>query len=448
MSDTRSLHGRILTPLGWRRGHVHFDSHVRQLQVDDHSGADDLQLPVILPGFIDLHVHGAAGVDLMQGGDVARTIARTHLRFGTTTLLATTMTAGLDEIEHALHGVAATMAAPDADAASIVGVHLEGPFISPQRLGAQPNRTIEATLALVQRLHALAPIRVMTLAPEIGEHTALIPALSAMGIRVQLGHSAGTYEEGVAALQAGASGFTHLFNGMTGVDHYRPGIAAAALAHAQYAEIIPDLQHIHPGVIRLAARAIPRLYAVTDATAATGMPDGEYALGEQRVHKCGGCVRLATGSLAGSALTMDQALRNLVQVGLELADASQRVSTFPADYLGLGDRGRIAPDARADLVALDAELRDAHPLTILHTQNTEAATWVVDGGAFMPFGARVRNTQSLVADGAITNASNVAQYVMPYVQNEQGTGRNLVHLRWPTAVKGKMLATIRCDNPT
>lgn len=251
MTDTRTLHGRILTPLGWRRGYVHFDSQVRQLQVDDHSGADDLQLPVILPGFIDLHVHGAAGVDLMQGGDVARTIARTHLRFGTTTLLATTMTAGLDEIEHALQGVAATMAAPDADAASIVGVHLEGPFISPQRLGAQPNRTIEATLALVQQLHALAPIRVMTLAPEIGEHTALIPALSAMGIRVQLGHSAGTYEEGVAALQAGASGFTHLFNGMTGVDHYRPGIAAAALAHAQYAEIIPDLQHIHPGVIRL-----------------------------------------------------------------------------------------------------------------------------------------------------------------------------------------------------
>lgn len=127
MTDTRSLQGRILTPLGWRRGHVHFDSHVRQLQVDDHSGADDLQLPVILPGFIDLHVHGAAGVDLMQGGDVARTIARTHLRFGTTTLLATTMTAGLDEIEHALQGVATTMAAPDAEAACIVGVHLEGP---------------------------------------------------------------------------------------------------------------------------------------------------------------------------------------------------------------------------------------------------------------------------------------------------------------------------------
>ncbi|KAF1015245.1 MAG: N-acetylglucosamine-6-phosphate deacetylase [Stenotrophomonas maltophilia] len=357
MTELRSLHGRILTPLGWRRGRVHFDTQVRHLQVDDHSGADDGTLPVILPGFVDLHVHGAAGVDLMQGGDVARTISRTHARFGTTTLLATTMTAGIDEIEHALQGVAAVMAAPAADAAQIAGVHLEGPFISPQRLGAQPPRTVEATLARVQALHALAPIRVMTLASEIGQHTALIPALAALGIRVQIGHSAGRYEDAVAALQAGAVGFTHLFNGITGVDHYTPGVAAAALEHAQYAEIIPDLQHVHPGVIRLAARAIPRLYAVTDATAATGMPDGEYALGEQRVHKCMGCVRLASGSLAGSALTMDQGLRNLVQVGMELAEASQRVSTFPADYLGLADRGRIAPDTRADLVVLDAQLQ-------------------------------------------------------------------------------------------
>ena len=354
MSTLRSLHGRILTPLGWRRGQIHFDSRIRQLQLEDHSGQDDPTLQVIVPGFVDLHVHGGGGVDLMQGGEAARRIARVHARHGTTTLLGTTMTAALEQIEHALHGLAAAIGAADADAARIAGVHLEGPFISPQRLGAQPPRTREATLALVQQLHTLAPIRVITLAPEIGAHTTLIPALAALGIRVQLGHSAGSYEDGVAALQAGATGFTHLFNGMTGVDHYRPGIAAAALAHAEYAEIIPDLQHVHPGVIRLAARAIPRLYAVTDATAATGMPDGEYALGEQRVHKCLGCVRLASGSLAGSALTMDQALRNLVQSGLELADAAQRVATFPADYLGLDDRGRLTPGAHADLVVLDA----------------------------------------------------------------------------------------------
>jgi len=356
MTATRSLYGRILTPLGWRRGHVHFDQQLRTLDVADHAG-DGGDLPIILPGFIDLHVHGAAGVDLMQGGEVARRIAHTHARYGTTTLLGTTMTAEYAEIENALRGVAQVMATPDADAAQIIGVHLEGPFISPQRLGAQPPRTLEATLESVQHLHALAPIKVLTIAPEIGQHTALIPALAAMGIRVQIGHSAGTYDDAVAALQAGAVGFTHLFNGMTGVDHYKPGIAAAALAHAEYAELIPDLQHVHRGAIRMAVRAIPRLYAVTDATAATGMPDGEYALGEQRVHKCMGCVRLSTGSLAGSALTMDQALRNLVDVGLELADASQRVSTIQADYLGLEDRGRIAPGLRADMVVLDPQLK-------------------------------------------------------------------------------------------
>ncbi|SDY04743.1 N-acetylglucosamine-6-phosphate deacetylase [Lysobacter enzymogenes] len=357
MTESSALQGRILTPAGWRRGRIGFGARIESIEDDGAGGGADER--IVLPGFIDLHVHGAAGVDLMQGFDVARTITRAHVRYGTTALLGTTMTAAEDDIAAALRGLAAVIAAPDPDAAQILGVHLEGPFISPHRLGAQPPLTVEATLESVQRLHALAPIRVLTLAPEIGRHTELIPALCALGIRVQLGHSAGTYEEGLAALRAGASGFTHLFNGMTGVDHYKPGIAAAALAHAEYAELIPDLQHVHPGAIRLALRAIPRLYAVTDATAATGMPDGEYALGSQRVHKCLGCVRLASGSLAGSALTMDQALRNLVEVGLDLADAAQRVSTFPADYLGLSDRGRLEPGARADLVVLDAQLRVA-----------------------------------------------------------------------------------------
>ena len=158
MTDTRSLHGRVLTPLGWRRGSVHFDQRIRTLQVEDHAG-DTGDLPILLPGFIDLHVHGGAGVDLMQGGDVARTIARTHARHGTTTLLGTTMTAAFEEIEDALRGLAQVIATPDADAAQIIGVHLEGPFISPQRLGAQPPRTLEATLESVQHLHALAPPR-------------------------------------------------------------------------------------------------------------------------------------------------------------------------------------------------------------------------------------------------------------------------------------------------
>lgn len=356
MNTPHALSGRILTATGWQHATIEFDRRVRAIR--PAHGEAPADAPLILPGFIDLHVHGAAGVDIMQGGDAARTVARTHARHGTTALLGTTMTAREDEIEHALHGLAHAIAERAPGAARMLGVHLEGPYLSIERLGAQPPLVVEATLAQVQRLHAIAPIKVLTLAPEIGQHTALIPALTALGIRVQLGHSAGTYDDGVAALRAGAAGFTHLFNGMTGFNHREPGIAAAALAHAEYAELIPDLQHVHPGAIRAALRAIPRLYCITDATAATGMPDGEYALGSQRVHKCLGCVRLADGtSLAGSALTMDQALRNLVAIGLDLADASNRLSRYPADYLGLSDRGRLQTDAWADLVVLDPQLQ-------------------------------------------------------------------------------------------
>jgi len=208
----------------------------------------------------------------------------------------------------------------------------------------------------VSRLNAIAPIRLITVAPEIGQNLTLIRALSALGMKVQLGHTLGTYEEAVAALANGASGFTHLFNAMSRLDHRAPGMVGAALAHASYSEIIPDLLHVHPGAIRAAMRAIPHLYCVTDSTAASGMPDGEYMLGRQVVHKCMGGVRLADGTLAGSTLTMDQALRNLVAIGLDLADASQRVSTFAANYLGLTERGRLQQHCFADLVVLDRDL--------------------------------------------------------------------------------------------
>jgi N-acetylglucosamine-6-phosphate deacetylase len=145
---------------------------------------------------------------------------------------------------------------------------------------------------------------------------------------------------------------------MSALHHRAPGVAGAALALAEHAELIPDLLHVHPGAIRAALRAIPGLYCVTDSTAAAGMPDGDYVLGRQRVRKCAGAVRLADGTLAGSTLTMDQALRNLVfELGLPLPDAARRVSTQAARYLGLGDRGIVAAGAWADVVVLDAHLR-------------------------------------------------------------------------------------------
>ncbi|MES2148956.1 MAG: N-acetylglucosamine-6-phosphate deacetylase [Pseudomonadota bacterium] len=349
-----TLQGSILTPNGLVDGQLSFGTHIGAIDTAPRSATRRY----LLPGFIDLHVHGGGGVDIMEGGASAVAVARMHARHGTTSMLGTTMTASEADISGALRGLAPAIAVRQPGSARLLGVHLEGPFISINRLGAQPEAQVrQATLELVRRYHALAPIRVLTLAPEVDDHLALIPQLCAMGIRVQIGHSNGSYEQGLAALRAGASGFTHLFNGMTGLNQYAPGMVGAALAHAEFSELIPDLQHVHPGAIRAAMRAIPRLYCVTDATSATGMPDGEYALGTQRVVKCQGCVRLRSGSLAGSALTMDQALRNLLQIGCDLADASRRLSLHPADYLGVQDRGRLQTGAWADVVVLDADFQ-------------------------------------------------------------------------------------------
>jgi N-acetylglucosamine-6-phosphate deacetylase len=351
------LQGYVLTPTGFVRGGVEHGPRIGHVHGEPVDAAEAMRGPIVLPGFVDLHVHGGGGRDTMQGADALAAIARVHARHGTTALLATTMTAPRAEIEAALAAAAPAIAARPAGGARVLGVHLEGPFINRERLGAQPDFAVAGTLAEVLALHAVAPIRLVTLAPELPGHIELIVALRAQGFAVQLGHSAASYEQGAAAFEAGAVGVTHLFNAMSALHHRAPGLAGAALAHAERAEIIPDLLHVHPGAIRAALRAIPGLYCVTDSTAAAGMPDGEYRLGRHVVHKCQGGVRLADGTLAGSTLTMDQALRNLVRLGLPLAEASRRCSTIAADHAGAGDRGRIEPGAWADLVLLDADLR-------------------------------------------------------------------------------------------
>lgn len=354
------LEGDAVTPQGVIRGGLEIvDGRIATVDGDaiDAARAGEDGRPILLPGFIDTHVHGGGGRDTMEGGDAIATIARRHARHGTTGLLATTMTAPVGEIEAALQALGPVCRDRGAQSARVLGVHLEGPYINPDRLGAQPSHAIPATLAEVQRLNEFAPIKVLTLAPEMTGHLALIGPLRDAGIRVQIGHSAGGYDDGVAAIQAGAAGFTHLFNAMTGLHHREPGMVGAALAHGQHAELIPDLLHVHPGAIRVALRCMPGLFCVTDSTAAAGMPDGDYRLGEYTVQKCLGGVRLPDGTLAGSALTMDQALRNLVQVlGLDLPDAARRVSTVAADYLGLPDRGRLAAGAWGDVVVMDAGL--------------------------------------------------------------------------------------------
>lgn len=354
------LEGDIVTPQGVIQGHLDIEGgRIEAVTGDaiDASRAGEGGRAVLLPGFIDTHVHGGGGRDTMEGGDAIDAIARRHARHGTTALLATTMTAPLGDIEQALRALGPVCRERGVQSARVLGVHLEGPYINPGRLGAQPAHAVPATLAEVLRLNALAPIKVLTLAPEVPGHLALIGPLRDAGIRVQIGHSNGSYDDGVAALRAGAAGFTHLFNAMSPLHHREPGMVGAALAHGQHAELIPDLLHVHAGAIRAALRCIPGLFCVTDSTAAAGMPDGEYRLGEHRVQKCLGGVRLPDGTLAGSALTMDQALRNLVhQLGLPLTDAVRRVSSAAAEYLGLADRGRLGVGAWADVVVMNEAL--------------------------------------------------------------------------------------------
>ncbi len=358
---TMNLQAHILTPQGFVRGRLLLEGQriaaVEGQAVSEDEARASTTLPLLLPGFVDLHLHGGGGADTMDAGAAVHTIARLHVQHGTTSLLATTMTAPLVEIEAALRALAPACAQRPAGTARVLGVHLEGPYIHPDRLGAQPPFARLPALQEILALHALAPIRVITLAPDTEGALALIPALVGAGMRVQMGHSAASYEQACAALGQGASGFTHLFNAMGAFHHRQPGLAGAALAHGEQAELIPDLLHVHPGALRAALRAIPRLYAVTDATAAAGMPDGDYRLGRQTVRKCEGGVRLADGTLAGSTLTMDVALRNLVGLGLPLAEASARCSRYAAQYLGLQDRGQLAAGAWADLVQL-------HPQTL------------------------------------------------------------------------------------
>ncbi|SDF04463.1 N-acetylglucosamine 6-phosphate deacetylase [Thermus arciformis] len=341
-----TLEGTILTPEGLRRGRVRFAERILAVEEAPVEGS------YVLPGFLDLHVHGGLGRDFMEGKEAALEAARFHLRHGTTGLLATTVTAPPEDLRRALRGIAEAMGACEA----LLGVHLEGPFISPKRLGAQPPFPQNPDPALMEDLLALAPVRVVTLAPELPGALELVRLLAGRGVRVQMGHTAAGYLEALAALEAGAVGFTHLYNAMTPLHHREPGVVGLALERGLWAELIPDGLHVHPAALRLALKSIPGLYFVTDAVAAAGMPEGVYPLGAHRVEKRGLGVWLGE-SLAGSTLTMDEALRRLVGFGLPLEEAARRLSAYPARYLGLEDRGEIAPGKRADLVVLDEDLR-------------------------------------------------------------------------------------------
>ncbi len=352
MSEQR-LVGRFLTPKGWISGQLVHDTHIRALE----SGAVASGAPRIIPGFVDLHVPGGGGADVMQGADAVRTAARLHARHGTTSFLPATVTAPQDVLSEAFSGIGVVQGAREPGEARVLGAHMEGPYINPGRLGAQPPHPREPDTEFVDSVCAGGIVRLVTIAPELEGAMDAIRRFAAAGIAVQIGHTEADYDTVRDALAAGARGFTHLYNAMSPLHHRAPGTIGAALALGEYAAIIPDGIHVADGAVRAALRAIPKLFAVTDATAAAGMPDGPYPLGGHIVNKRGNSVFLGTDGnedvLAGSALTMDRAFARLLSLGLDVEDVSRRLSAYPADFIGRWDRGRIAPDAWADFVILD-----------------------------------------------------------------------------------------------
>jgi N-acetylglucosamine-6-phosphate deacetylase len=362
------LHGRAFVEGEIREGVTVrlAGGEIAEVTLGERAPAGALAIAGILaPGFVDLHVHGGAGADFMDGdAEAGRRVCAFHARHGTVALAATTLSAPAAAIARAVAAAAAVAAAPGAGEARVAAIHLEGPYLNPARAGAQDPAALRAAdLAETDRWIAAAgdlPLR-MTVAPEAPGVRELIVARAAR-IGFSLGHSEASHEQAAAAFAAGARGVTHLFNAMPPLHHREPGLVGAALASPQaVVELVADGLHVHPLLLAAVARLLgERVALVTDAMRACGMPPGEYALGALRVTVDERGARLAGGALAGSLLTMAGAVRTMVrEAGLPLARALPLASTVPARALGLSRHGRIAPGAAADLVELDDELSAA-----------------------------------------------------------------------------------------
>ena len=323
----------------------------------------DAQGCTILPGFIDVHVHGGAGFDTMDASvEALTTMARFFAQHGVTTFLPTTMTAPHPAILQAIAAVA-RQPAQALDGARIIGVHVEGPYISPKFPGAQPAIYIrQPSLDEFDALVAAGPVRMITLAPEEPGAAGLIAAALQHNVVAVLGHTNATYAECETAFAAGVTQATHTYNAMSALHHRYPGTLGAVLSNdAIYAQLIADTIHVHPAAIKILARCkgVQRTILITDAIRATGLADGKYDLGGQMVTVQGAICTLADGTLAGSVLTMERALANfMAATGLSLAEAWPTTSRTPAASLGLdGVTGSIVPGYWADLVLLDNALQ-------------------------------------------------------------------------------------------
>jgi N-acetylglucosamine-6-phosphate deacetylase len=325
---------------------------------------------IAAPGFMDVHIHGAGGHDVMEGSTKAlHTVARTLAEHGTTSFVATTVTADPEATCRSAEGIAKYIAAQHAAEearAEVLGIHFEGPFISPLRRGVHPAEWIKQPSAELLDMFLLAAAgnaRILTLAPEIFGAMPCIDAARKAGLVVALGHTDATYEQARAAIARGARHAVHVYNAMRPFSHRDTGVIGAVLTSPDItAELIADGVHVDEPAMRmlLQAKGAGGVILVSDGTAATGMPDGTYTLGTLQVTVSGGVCRNAEGKLAGSTLTLDRALRNIVALGTPLADAVRMLTLNPASLLGIEfKKGVLRAGADADVVLLDEALHVA-----------------------------------------------------------------------------------------
>jgi N-acetylglucosamine-6-phosphate deacetylase len=363
--------------------------------IPDAAGATrvDLTGRLIAPGFVDVHVHGVEGHDVLDGAGAVRAVAARLPRYGVTAFCPTSIACDPAALDQMLSETSAEQAAEAGSAARVIAAHLESNFINPEYNGAQPIGCLRTAtwasdtggggftgheiIELIERRRAA--VGIVTVAPEINGGLDLVRRLHATGLRVSIGHSGASYEETMAAIDAGVSHATHLFNRMSPMLHRAPGVPGAVLTSAGVkAEIICDGFHVHPSLIALTIRAKgpSATIAITDGTAGSGLPVGSRTrLGGRPIVVTARTAELADGTLAGSVLTMDGAFRMLVRhAGASIVDAARMCATTPAAHLGVRDSGQITVGAVADLVVLDADLR-------VHSTYLAGRLWTGNSGA-------------------------------------------------------------------
>ncbi|MBQ9197455.1 MAG: N-acetylglucosamine-6-phosphate deacetylase [Clostridia bacterium] len=359
------VNGKILLPQGELQDQaLIFDQTILDICQQPPAGCEVIDAGglYVSPGFVDVHIHGYRGADASDGDvEGLRRMARGILANGVTSFLPTTMTVSWEELKAAFAAIRAFMpesAAPEFDGAQALGCHAEGPFINPNKKGAQAEGAILPPDA--QKLLAHSDIiRLVTLAPEMPGALECIGAVRG-SMRVSIGHTDASYEQAMAGLAAGADHFTHTFNAMTGLVHRSPGVVGAALASGGYAELIADTFHVHPAAFTVMRRCKgDHLLLITDCTRAGGLADGQYTLGGQPIFVKGIECRLADGTIAGSVLRMNDAVRNYRDhTGAPMHEAVACASLYPARSIGAeASKGSLDPGKDADILLLDGDCR-------------------------------------------------------------------------------------------